>query len=66
MQSAPDSSSVRFLSKAAVCQRYGCSPSSLDRAIRAKRFPPPVRLLGARRIGWSLAALDAYDAALAP
>lgn len=47
------------LSKAAVANLLGVSPSSIDRWTRAGTFPAKIKL-GPARIGWRKAAVEAW------
>lgn len=46
-----------------VMQRYGITPSTLHRRLRAGRLPPPIRLGGPL---WRLSDLEAMERGLAP
>ncbi|MEJ0065353.1 MAG: AlpA family phage regulatory protein [Caulobacteraceae bacterium] len=46
-------------------RRYQSSRSALDRAVKAGRFPKPIRL-GPRRVGFRKSDLDAWLAAQQP
>jgi prophage regulatory protein len=47
------------LSKAAVANLLGVSPSSIDRWSRAGAFPPKLQL-GPARVGWRKTAVEAW------
>jgi prophage regulatory protein len=49
----------RFLSTAEVLQIAGFSKTTLWREVRAKRFPPPVRI-ASRRVGFDGRAVQAW------
>jgi predicted DNA-binding transcriptional regulator AlpA len=58
---SPGSRAV-WLHAAQVLTRYGISRATLERRVKDKSFPVPVRLGGSRR--WSLAELERFDARL--
>ncbi len=56
-------SKVVFYRLPAVCERYGCSKSSIYRQITSGDFPPPVNI-GARAVAWPEPVLEKHDAKL--
>jgi predicted DNA-binding transcriptional regulator AlpA len=58
----PPSSRAVWLHTAAVLIRYGFSRATLERRVKERIFPQPVRLGTSRR--WSLAELERFDARL--
>ena len=63
----PQHSLTQFLTLPQVCARWQISPATLRRAVVAGRCPKPVKIVGGRRVVWSMEEILAHEAArLAP
>ena len=49
----------RFMRRPDVRAAVGFSDTSLDTAVSSGTFPPPIKLLGARAVGWVSSEVDA-------